>query len=184
MAAPKNTLPECGLYRTTKPLPGNENECPAGLLVYFHNHSDSGLPEVIVPDHNIHNRWHFHGPGIQFRAPSWAESLTKMPNQGFYSLRKELAFDGGSWPKGALVQLGYTRIGEPILFIAQQRGQMAENDLFFAESGVKVGNDKLAQLEPLTVFIEQGGHAAADNGLETSRGALTPGPSPQMGEGS
>jgi hypothetical protein len=90
-----------------------------------------------------------------------------MPNQGFYSLRKELAFDGGSWPKGALVQLGYTRIGEPILFIAQQRGQMAENDLFFAESGVKVGNDKLAQLEPLTVFIEQGGHAAADNGLET-----------------
>ena len=169
MAAPKNLLPECGLYRTAKALPGHENDCPAGLLVYFHNHSDSGLPEVIVPDHNIHNRWHFHGPGIQFRALSWADSLVKMPQQGFYSLRRELAFDGGSWPKGALVQLGYTRTAEPILFIGQQRGTLAENDLFFAESGVKITNDKLATLEALTVFVEQGGHAAADSGLRGGR---------------
>jgi hypothetical protein len=41
MATPKNLLPECGLYRTTKPLPDNEAAVPAGQLVYFHNHSDS-----------------------------------------------------------------------------------------------------------------------------------------------
>ena len=52
----KSMLPSCGLYRTTKPLSGHEEQVPAGLLVYFHNHSDSGLPQVLSPDHNVHNR--------------------------------------------------------------------------------------------------------------------------------
>ena len=82
MASPKNLLPDCGLYRTTKPLPEHEKDVPAGTLVYFHNHSDSGLPVVIAPDHNIHNRWHFHGAGIPFRGLSWADSLVKLPARG------------------------------------------------------------------------------------------------------
>ena len=122
MAGIKSLLPNCGLYRTTKPLPEHEAEVPANVLVYFHNHSDSGLPVVIVPDHNILNRWHFHGAGIPFRGLSWADSLVKLPAEGFYMLRKALDFDGGSWPKATLVQLGYTKAGDPILFIAQQRG--------------------------------------------------------------
>jgi hypothetical protein len=162
MATSKNLLPECGLYRTTKALAGHESDVPSGMLVYFHNHSDSGLPVVIVPEHNIHNRWHFHGQGIAFRGLSWADSLTKLPSEGFYMLRKALSFEGGEWPKSTLVQLGYTKAGEPILFIAQVRAQLQENDLFFSERGLSANRDQLSLLEPLQVFTEPtpaGGHA-------------------------
>ncbi len=163
MATPKNLLPDCGLYRTTKPLPEREGEVPAGVLVYFHNHSDSGLPVVILPDHNVHNRWHFHGSGIPFRGLSWADSLVKLPAEGFYMLRKSLTFEGGEWPKAALVQLGYTRNADAILFIGQVRAQLQENDLFFSDRGVSVEREKLAILEPLQVFVEPvpaGGHGS------------------------
>ena len=56
MAQIKSLLPNCGLYRTTKPLPDNEAAVPADALVYFHNHSDSGLPVIVAPDHNILKR--------------------------------------------------------------------------------------------------------------------------------
>ncbi len=161
MASVKSILPPCGLYRTTKALPDNEEAIPANSLVYFHNHSDSGLPVVIAPDHNILNRWHFHGAGIPFRGLSWADSLAKIPAEGFYMLRKGLEFDGGSWPKGTLVQLGYTRTGDPILFIGQIRAQLDENDLFFSDKGVGITRDQLALLEQLQVFAEpapEGGH--------------------------
>jgi hypothetical protein len=163
MASVKNILPNCGLYKTTKPLPEHETDVPAGALVYFHNHSDAGLPVVIVPDHNIMNRWHFHGTGIPFRGLSWADSLKRMPAEGFYMIRKDLSFEGGSWPKGTLVQLGYTKTGEPILFIAQQRASMDENDLFFSDRGVGIKEEVLANLEQLKIFeepVEEGGHSA------------------------
>ncbi|HEX9295538.1 MAG TPA: hypothetical protein VF881_06875 [Polyangiaceae bacterium] len=153
----KSMLPSCGLYRTTKPLSGHEEQVPAGLLVYFHNHSDSGLPQVLSPDHNVHNRWHFHGPGIEFRGLSWADSLMKMPLEGFYLLKRELGFEGGSWPKAALVQLGYTRNADPILFIAQVRSKLDENDLWFSERGVGIPREQLSILEPVGVFQESTG---------------------------
>jgi hypothetical protein len=154
MVKPKSLLPECGLYLTTKPLPEHETAIPSGVLVYFHNHSDSGLPLVIAPDHNIHNRWHFHGAGIPFRGLSWADSLVKLPAEGFYMMRRALPFEGGEWPKGGLIQLGYTRNGDPILFIAQVRAQLEENDLFFSDRGVTVTREQLPMLEPLHIFAE------------------------------
>ena len=161
MAASKNVLPACGLYRTSKPLPDHEDEIGAGALVYFHNHSDSGLPVVIAPDHNILNRWHFHGAGIPFRSLSWADGLVRLPPEGFYVLRKPLDFDGGSWPKATLVQLGYTRTAEPILFIAQLRSGLDENDLFFSDRGVAIASDQLPLLEQVNIYVEPtapGGH--------------------------
>jgi hypothetical protein len=154
MAGPKNVLPDCGLYRTTKPLPEHEGTIGTGQLVYFHNHSDSGLPVVIAPDHNVLNRWHFHGAGIPFRGLSWADSLVKLPAEGFYMLRKALSFEGGEWPKSALVQLGYTLTADPILFIGQVRAQLAENDLWFSDRGVGVTRDQLPLLEPLRIYAE------------------------------
>ena len=151
------------MYRTTKALPEHETEVPAGCMVYFHNHSDAGLPVVTVPDHNVMNRWHFHGAGIPFRGLSWADSLVKLPNEGFYMLRKALEFQGGSWPKGTLLQLGYTKVGDPILFIGQVRAQMDENDLFFSDRGVGITREQLSVLEPLNVFVEpppEGAHTA------------------------
>jgi len=154
MASSKSPLPDCGLYRTTKPLAGHEERVPADMLVYFHNHSDSGLPCVLPPDHNIHNRWHFHGPQIEFRGLQWVESLQKVPTEGFYTLRQKLTFEGGEWPKGALVQLGYTRSADPILFIARVRARLSENDLWFSDRGVPLKRDQLALLEPASVYTE------------------------------
>jgi hypothetical protein len=161
----KSSLPACGLYLTTKPLAGHEEQFPAGLLVYFHNHSDSGLPQVLAPDHNVHNRWHFHGPGVEFRGLSWADGLVKMMAEGFYTLRRELSFDGGTWPKGALVQLGYTRNADPILFIGQVRTKLDENDLWFSDRGVGISRDQLSILDTIVVFQEstgEGDHGPAN----------------------
>jgi hypothetical protein len=162
--AVKNLLPNCGLYRTTKPLPEHESEFPAGSLVYFHNHSDSGLPVVIAPDHNIMNEWHFHGAGTPFRGLSWADSLVKMLEQGFYSLRKQLDFEGGTWPKGAIVQLGYNKVGDAILFIAQKRAQRGDNSLFFSDRGVPLARERLSLLEPLGIYVEPQGEGGHDTG--------------------
>ncbi len=156
-------LPPCGIYRTTKPLPEHETEIPAGVLIYFHNHSDAGLPVAIAPDHNIMNRWHFHGSGIPFRSVAWADSLVRLPQEGFYTLRKGLEFDGGNWPKGTLVQLGYTRTGDPILFIAQLRGVMEENDLFFSDRGVGIAREQLALLEQVNVYVEPQEHGTGQH---------------------
>ena len=165
---------KCGLFRTTKPLPEHESTVGAGLLVYFHNHSlaggESELPCVVLPDHNVFNRWHFHGAGTSFHSLAWADSLVRLPREGFYSLRKQLDFDAGdgagSWPKGTLVQLGYTRTGDPILFIAQQRASLEENDLLFSDRGVGIPHGKLAALEPINVFEEpppEGGHGTGQH---------------------
>jgi hypothetical protein len=164
MAGVKSILPGCGLYRTTKALPEHETDFPAGSLVYFHNHSDSGLPVVLAPDHNVMNQWHFHGAGTPFRGLSWADSLIKMPEQGFYVLRKQLDFEGGSWPKDTLVQLGYTKAGEPILFIGQQRAARTENSLFFSERGVPLARERLSLLEPVNVYVEPAGEGGHDPG--------------------
>lgn len=155
MATTKNMLPDCGLYRTTKPLPGHENDIPAASLVYFHNHSDNGLATVTKPDHNVLNRWHFHGPPVELRALRWTSSLERVPSEGFYALKGEIAFEGGSWPKNTLVQLGYTRQGEPILFIGRVRAQLQENDLFFSDKGVPIERAQLRLLEALSVFVEE-----------------------------
>jgi hypothetical protein len=58
------------------------------------------------------------------------------------------------------VQLGYTKAGDPILFIAQIRAGLEENDLFFADRGVGIARERLAILEPLNVYSEpnEGGH--------------------------
>ena len=165
MVKPKSLLPDCGLFCTTKPLPEHEADIPAGVLIYFHNHSDSGLPVVVPPDHNVHNRWHFHGAGIPFRGLSWADSLGKLPAEGFYLLRRALTFEGGEWSKSALVQLGYNRNADPILFIAQARAQLQENDLFFSDSGVPLPREQLSILEPVQVFVEQASEGAHTAGV-------------------
>jgi hypothetical protein len=169
MASPKNQARDCGLYRAPKGLPGHEDRVPAGSLIYFHNHNltegqPAALPSVLPPDHNIHNRWHFHGPAIEaIRAPSWVESLESLPKEGFYTLRKELTFEGGSWPKGSIVQLGYTKTADPILFIGRIRSRLDENDVFFSDRGVGIKRDQFSILEPAVVYEEpndgSSGHA-------------------------
>jgi hypothetical protein len=88
----------------------------------------------------------------------------KLPEQGFYSLRKQLDFEGGTWPKGTLVQLGYTKTGDPILFIAQLRAARTENALWFSDRGVGLARERLALLEAVGVFTEPAGEGGHDPG--------------------
>lgn len=153
------SLPACGLYRAASALPGGEERVPLGALLSFHNHPagsrGSGTPAVCLPDHNVYNRWRFHTVGIPVLDAAWPETLEPLPEEGFYSLISELAFDGGRWPKGALLQLGYTRTADPILFLAQRRRNPVENDLYFGEEGVRVPRAELSRLSALVVFVEE-----------------------------
>ena len=150
------TLPACGLFRTTRPLPGAEQAVPAGLLVNFHNHSEQSMPVVLEPVHNVFNRWQWSATPHYVRQLSWIESLQRLPVEGFYVLRRDVPIDGGKahWPKGTLVQLGYDRSANPIVFIAQQRHDLHENALIFADSGVVIGEEGLAFIERLMVYEE------------------------------
>ncbi len=163
MAGWAERLPACGLYRTTRALPGHEQEVSAPLLVYFHNHSDGGLPRVLVPDRVVGNRWRFRGEGICFRAFSWVESLVRLPAQGYYVLERTFRFAKGAWPKGALVQLGYTRKGEAMLFLAKRPLHAADNHLVFSNRGARISDAGLSSLQgPLTVYTDRGDRPVHD----------------------
>jgi len=72
-------------------------------------------------------------------------------------LKRELSFDGGTWPKGALVQLGYTKSADPILFIGQVRTKLDENDLWFSDRGVGIPREQMSILDSIVVFQESAG---------------------------
>ncbi len=159
-------LPPCGLYRTTKALPGAEGEVPDGLLVNFHNHGARNMPVVLLPEFNVFNRWQWQREPHNIRQLSWIESLVRLPLEGYYALRKELFLEDGKskWPRGTLVQLGYDRAAIPIVFIAQQRRNLADNFLWFSDRGLSIDAETLASLEPLTVHDEPDPEAPVDEG--------------------
>ncbi len=110
-------VPACGLYRTVFPLPGNEAAVPANTLVYFHNHSEAGPPQVQLPETARHNRWSFHKDGITVGDLDWTRTLVPLPKEGFYTVTERLWIGGGqTFPVGLLMQLGYTRQGQPAAF--------------------------------------------------------------------
>ena len=89
------------------------------------------------------------GPPSTIRSPSWVESLEKVPEQGFYTLRREITLDGGANGRRARSSSSATRgPAEPILFIAQQRATLAENDLFFSDKGVGIKRDSSPSWSP------------------------------------
>ena len=149
-------LPDCGLYRTSRALPNAEDTVPAGMLVNFHNHSEQNMPVLHLPMFNTFNRWQWSAEPTFIRQLSWIDSLQRIPTEGFYTLRKEVAFNDGKskWPKGSLVQLGYDKTARPILFIAQQRFNLQDNNLWFGDQGVSLAPDLLGALDPVVVYEE------------------------------
>lgn len=141
-------LPDPGLYRTTKAYPGNEEAIPAGSLVYVGVKPNGGLPFVVRPGANRNNRWFWGEPTVSLRALNWAESLVKLPPEGFYTLPKEMHFDGGGrWLEHAIVQLGYNAEGNAILFVAEQHDDEERNILVFSERGRMIDDETLHGLE-------------------------------------
>ena len=149
---------EPGIYKTTKYLPGYEAQVVPNRLVLIRTDGDFAPASVLLPVMNENNQWRFQMPGMKIPATSlnWAESLENIPHEGFYRLLDEFTFgDQGRWLKNAIIQLGYTREADPILFIAQRRSPLVSNDLWFSDKGVKVSMEEARKmLEPLAWYQE------------------------------
>jgi hypothetical protein len=121
-------LPDCGLYRTGVSLPGHEEEVPGGILIYFHNHSEQGPPLVLTPHDNTHNRWSFHERGWLVEDPGFISALIPLKGEGYYTVsghhlhvsKEEII------PERTLVQLGYNRRGDTLLFVAEFKDNAIE----------------------------------------------------------
>ena len=147
-----------GIYKTTKFLPAHEAEIAPNMLVLVRTDGDFAPASVLKPVSNTNNQWQFQMPGIKIPGNSlnWGDTLIKLPHEGFYRLLEEKTFEGGGrWLVNAIVQLGYTKAAEPILFIAQRRNPLSTNDLWFSDKGVKVELDDLdGMIEPLAWYQE------------------------------
>ena len=140
-------LPDPGLYRTTQPLPGHEDQFPAGVLVYLGQPQNGGSKFVVRPGQNRKNRWYWGEPTTPLRSPSWGKTLRHLPPEGFYTLPRALEFDGGGrWLENAIVQLGYNERGEGILFIAERHDSDESNSLRFSERGLSIDDELLDAL--------------------------------------
>jgi hypothetical protein len=130
----QENLPPCGLYKTTEPLEGKEQWVRDGLMVYFHNHSQQGPPLLLLPAENKENRWVFHDKGYLIRDPDFVDTLVPLMDEGLYVLREPIYLSRDEFiPEKTLVQLGYNRSAEPILFL----GQFEDNEILFPDSGLK-----------------------------------------------
>jgi hypothetical protein len=155
-----------GIYRTTKYLPGQEAQVGPDQLVLIRTDGEFAPASVLLPVNNTNNQWRFQMPGIRIPATSlnWGESLVKLQHEGFYRLTREFTFgEQGKWIENAIVQLGYTRKAEPILFIAQRRTPLTNNELWFSDKGVKVDPEEIdALITPLAWFQEPEKQTAAN----------------------
>lgn len=115
---PRDGLPACGLYRAPFALEvAGTVSVPSGTLLQFHNHSPAGGPAVWLPDHAEQNRWVFGKTAIPVDDRRWVASLIPRPTEGLYELDAALAIgQGRTLPAHLLVQLGYTRAGQPVAF--------------------------------------------------------------------
>ena len=146
-----------GIYKTTQAFPGHESQIPANLLILIRTDGEFAPASVLVPVRNLNNQWRFQLPGVKITKTTlgWGESLVKLPREGFYRLTREFSLgESGHWPPHAIVQLGYNRSADPIVFIAQRRVPLVSNDLFFSDKGVKIEIDQLASLEALAWYQE------------------------------
>jgi hypothetical protein len=140
-------LPDPGLYRTTQPMPGHEEEFPVGVLVYLGQSQNGSGKFVVRPADNRRNRWFWRDPTTPLRSPTWARTLKPLPSEGFYTLPDTLEFEGGGkWVKNAIIQLGYNENGQAIAFVGEWREDGEENALHFSDRGLLVSDDMLERL--------------------------------------
>jgi hypothetical protein len=140
-------IPDPGLYRTTQPLPGHEQEIPAGVLVYLGQPQNGGVKFVVRPGQNRNNRWFWGEPTTPLRSPTWAKTLKALPSEGFYTLPDSIDLDGGGrWLKNAIVQLGYNGEGRGIIFVAEWNEGGEENVLRFGDTGLMIDDRLLSRL--------------------------------------
>ncbi len=145
-------LPPCGLYKTTVPLPGKEEWVRENLLVYFHNHSQQGPPLVLLPAANANNRWSFHDKGYLIRDGDYVDSIVAVMPEGYYTLSEAIYLSHDEMiPELTLVQLGYNRAADPILFLAEYE----PSSITFPASGLKCTLEIFDLLEPVNFRVPE-----------------------------
>lgn len=151
----------CGLYRTTLPLTGREEQVPPRRLVYFHNHSEEGPPLILLPRENTNNRWAFHDRGYLVKDADWPTTLVALPPQGLYVLKGHFHPPGGPVVhERTLLQLGYNAAGDPILFVPT----FQDNAIRFPSTGYRFESlDILKDLTPADFVLPQPPTAPADD---------------------
>lgn len=136
-----------GLYRTTVSYPLREQELPGGALVYVGNPVNGGVRFVVRPGRNERNRWFWGEPTFPLDDAQWESTLIALPAEGFYSLPETITLDGGGrWLENAIVQLGYNRTAEPLLFIAQWHDGGTDNALTFSDRGIRIEDELMRRL--------------------------------------
>ena len=147
------TLPPCGLYRTTQAV---HDHIPAGRLVYFHNHGDPG-PGVYLPEAWHMNRAKFSKQGHVLPDPGLAATaLTPLLPEGFYVVEEEFICcekECRTYLQDELVQLGYNGHGRAILFIPH----WVDGTLAVPQQGTTLNDERLAKLRRLKVHHSHGG---------------------------
>lgn len=132
-----STLPACGLYRTGTPFPGREEAIPAGSLIHFHNHSEEGPPIVQQPESNADNRWVFGEEGWLVEDDAFISAMVPLRPEGLYVITEPTQVAPENiLPPRSLVQLGYNRRADPILFV----GQFEANSILFPTRGFRFHN--------------------------------------------
>lgn len=141
----------CGVYRTGRALRAGEMEIPAGSLVYFHNHSVQGPPIVLLPDTNTQNRWTYTSGGWLVEDPEFITAMVGLKAEGLYSLNRRLQVGKDEFvSERALVQLGYNRSADTILFVATPQG----NGFVFPDRGLRFDAPDVQEiLEPVNFAI-------------------------------
>lgn len=142
-------LPPCGLYRTATAHPERQTQVPEGRLIYFHNHSNQDAPIVLLPAENKANRWTFSERGYLVRTESWCHTLVALKPEGIYRLTEPFQSGTTLVPAQQLVQLGYNREAEPIIFFPRYDAET--NALIFPTQGLKLSQAAYDLLEPVNL---------------------------------
>ena len=138
--------PPCGLYRTRNAI---GNTIPTGALVYYHNHGNPG-PGVYLPSGWKNNRARFGNGGTTVPDERYAQTLEPLPAEGLYRVAQPFfccekhCFQ---YHPNQLVQLGYNRKAEPLLFVPR----WVDDTLELPTAGTRVDEAALANLEVLKV---------------------------------
>lgn len=142
----KDDRAPCGLYKTTKPIDG---KISTGELVYYHNHGDPG-PGVYPVEKWSHNKAVFSKSGASVPTEGWERSLEPVVPEGFFTVEETFYCCEDrcrSFEKGSLVQLGYNRKADPLLFTPV----WSYEGIRLPKRGTKVDVEKLELLRPVKI---------------------------------
>jgi hypothetical protein len=152
----EKNLPDCGLYKTTKPI----GEIEAGRLVYFHNHGNPGAG-VYLPAKWHQNRCTFAENGMPVPNDFDFSSLKELPVEGFYRVTSDFHCCEKQCTKyetDVFVQLGYNGAAAPILFTPE----LTPNGIKIPERGSVIDEKNMKHIVLVRVAEREG--SSSDGG--------------------